>query len=289
MKILVTGGSGFLGRVVVAHLKSCGHEVWNYDNLDSRCGGHAKPTVPWDVRNIGNFQDVLDYERPDAIIHLAAYGRNLTCERFRREAWDVNVNGTVNVLEAAREMGLKRVIVCSSNIVLSPKPTMYKFTKETVERSVAYYQSLGLSCLALRPSNICGPGQSRTEYQPCAMAGMDLAIERDGVMQITGDGTQTRDWIHVQDVARAFGMALGSSYAGLALDICTGKQTSLNEIAKLLAVPIQYTDPRPGDAMQLISDPEPAKRVLGFEARIGMDRIVRDSFPSVYESHRASK
>ena len=82
--------------------------------------------------------------------------------------WDTNVNGTLNVLEVARQLKLKRVVVCSSNITLSDQLTVYRESKRAVESLVALYASLGVSVMGLRPSNIYGRGQSRTEYQPCA-------------------------------------------------------------------------------------------------------------------------
>lgn len=286
MKVLCTGGNGFLGRHVAGHLRILGHVVWSYDCLDPKCGGTRDVGDPAhiiaDICSMFWLSHWIRRLGIEAIVHLAAYGRNLTCEKFPRRAWETNVDGTMIVLESARVAGLKRVVFCSSNIVLSPKSTLYKLTKETGERAVAYYQTLGLSCVALRPSNICGKGQSKTEFQPCAMAGLDASFERHGYLSISGDGEQTRDWIHAEDVARAFGLALESDYRGPALDICTSKQTSLNEIAKLLDVPVRYGDPRPGDAAELISDPQPAKAALGFEAKIGMERIVRDSFPAVF-------
>lgn len=286
MRVLLTGGSGFLGRHVQKRLAANGHSVSTYDNLDQYCGGVGCPDFNGDVTDLAFLKRCVLSGKIEAIVHLAAYGRNLTCQDFPSEAWKVNVDGTLNVLETASHFKIKRVVCCSSNIVLSPKPTMYRLTKETAERAVAYYQTLGLSALALRPSNICGPGQSKTEYQPCAMAGMDTGFEKNGYLSLSGDGTQTRDWIHAADVARAFGLALGSSYVGPTIDICTGKQTSLNEIAKMLGVPVKYTDPRPGDAMALISYPGAAKDKLAFEAKVPMVQIISDSFPIATAVHK---
>jgi len=172
-------------------------------------------------------------------------------------------------------------VVCSSNITLSDVPTVYKMTKLIDESLVGLYHELGVSVMGLRPSNICGIGQSRTEYQPCAMAGLDLEFEKNGFVSITGDGTQARDFVNAKDVARTFWLAANSEASGTTVDVCTGKLTSINEVAEIAGVPVKYVDPRPGDAKVLISDPEPAKRLLGFEAEIGIEQTVQESFPAV--------
>lgn len=282
MNILVTGGQGFLGRHVVRLLESQSHAVCSLDNLDPICGGAGKPTVNVDIRNYDTLRRVIQALDVDAIIHLAAYGRNLSCRDFPQTAWEVNVNGTLNILEIARtNPNIKRVVCCSSNIVLSDQETMYKLSKQTCEQMVAYYASLGVSTMALRPSNIGGAGQSRTEYQPCSMMGLNLTYKEDGHFNVTGDGTQARDFVNVKDVARAFALALNSGLTGETLDVCTGKLTSLNEIASILGVPVKYVDPRPGDAKVLISNPNPARLKLGFSSEIGIEETIRDSFPDV--------
>ena len=126
-----------------------------------------------------------------------------------------------------------------------------------------------------------GPGQSRTEYQPCAFAGLDMGFETLGSLRISGDGTQSRDFVHVDDVARAFELALLADYRGKALDICTGVQTSMNEVAELLKVPVIYTERRPGDAQMLISDPEPAFEAICFKSALNLKETLLESFPSV--------
>lgn len=283
MNILVTGGSGFLGRAVVNRLfEHLGNNVIIMDNLDPLCGGYPlADRLGLDVSDYNNVVKVIKAFDIEAIIHLAAYGRNLTCQDFPHTAWNVNVNGTLNVLEAARVHGLKRVVCCSSNIVLSDQPTVYKTTKQACEDLVKLYAGLGVSCMALRPSNIGGAGQSRIEYQPCAFAGLDLSYERDGHFSITGDGTQSRDFVNVRDVARAFELALMSDITGETMDVCSGRQTSINEVAKILNVPVKYIAPRPGDAKILVSDPTPAMDRLRFVAEIGIWETVRESFPSV--------
>jgi UDP-glucose 4-epimerase len=285
---LITGGSGFLGRYIVKEAEKFG-EVIVADNLEPHCGGREIGQQYLDVTDFEAVEDILERYKITHILHLAAYGRNLSCRKYPKRAWEVNVNGTLNILEAAHQSSFKpRVVVCSSNIVLSDQPTVYKYTKSAAENLVSLYAGYGVSCIALRPSNIYGEGQSRTELQPCAFAGLDMNYEETGKFVITGDGTQSRDFIHASDVARAFLLASESTLSGITLDICTGIQSSMNEIASLLHVPVDYTDSRPGDAKTLISDPSSARTELKFEARVQLKDSILDAFPSVKTKNESS-
>lgn len=282
MPTLVTGGAGFLGRHVVARV--AGHAL---DNLDPRCGGDGSvPHISCDVTQYDALKGVILDGQFSHIVHLAAYGRNLTCRDFPQEAWRVNVHGTRNVLKIAQDHKdiVKRVVICSSNIVLSDQYTDYKRTKEMAEIDVRLYAACGVSVMGLRPANIYGAGQSKSEHQLCAFAALDKTYAETGHFDISGDGTQTRDWVHAEDVARAFEFALNSEITGVTLDVCTGRQTSMNDIANMLRVPVKYTDPRPGDAKALVSDPKPAAERLGFHAEILLEDRIFDAFPSVPRS-----
>lgn len=282
MRILLTGSCGFLGKHVHELLEKR-HDVLGFDNRDSRCGSSDEPCMLGDVSKYSDVELAACELKTDTIIHLAGYGRNLTCQAFPQDAWRTNVWGTRNVLMVADKYRdiVKRVVVCSSNIVLSDQPTEYKFTKRAAEHEVKWFAAKGVSCMGLRPSNIFGSGQSKTEYQMCAFAGLDESFRTKGHFEISGDGTQTRDWVHAGDVARAFELAALSDISGVTLDVCTGIQTSMNEIARMLHVPVKYVDPRPGDAKALISDPKPAADRLQFRAREVLQDRIFDAFPSV--------
>ena len=269
MRILVTGAAGFLGRHVMRAVEAIG-----IDNYDPLCGADLNFRVMYgDVCDFELIAALCRVNKITHIIHLAAFGRNLTCQDYPKEAWDVNVTGTRNMLEIARRQNL-RVVCCSSNITLSDKLTVYRSTKLAVEGLIELYDSMGVSCMGIRPSNIYGIGQSKTEYQPCAFAGLDSSFATNGYFSITGDGTQSRDWVHAEDVAQAFKMALTSYESGITYDVATGTQTSMNEIAEMLKVPIRYVAARPGDAQTLVS-----KRWIG--ANLALRERIWDAFPLI--------
>lgn len=288
MKILITGGLGFLGQHVVDAFRMEDHSVFVIDNIEPSCGGDVSLAytskfgyASVDVTNFLDLHSVVSGQKPDVIVHLAAYGRNLNCRDFADRAKYVNVGGTTNVLNVAHILKVPRVLVCSSNITLSDQPTVYKQTKLECEYLVELFADHGLSVMGLRPSNIYGSGQSRWEHQPCAFAGLDMSFEKNGHFTITGDGTQSRDFVHADDVAEAFVAAAWESVSGCTMDIATGAQTSMNEVASLLGVEVKYTDPRPGDAKTLVSNTEPARVLLGFEAKRKLSEHIFEAFPAV--------
>jgi nucleoside-diphosphate-sugar epimerase len=290
-RVLITGGCGFLGRRLVKAALAAGHHVFTLDNFEPTCGADCTgvpdaPNYVWnnvDITDQPKLYEAIKAIKPDVIIHLAAYGRNLNCRDYADRATHVNVGGTFNILEAAHLLNVPRVVVCSSNITLSDQDTVYKRTKLATEHLVwVFSDTFGLSVMGLRPSNIYGEGQSRTEYQKCAFAGMDTYFEENGHFLISGDGTQDRDFTHADDVADAFLLAADSAVSGCTLDIATGVQTSMNEVAQLLGVDVKYTDPRPGDAKTLVSNIEPAKALLGFTAKRKLADHIFEAFPAVY-------
>jgi UDP-glucose 4-epimerase len=286
-KYLITGGLGFLGQHVVEAALAAGHEVHVVDNIEPTCGGDITFAdelyhhYSADITDFISLARVIKEVKPDVILHLAAYGRNLNCKDFAARANHVNVGGTANVLALSWIGKIRRVVVCSSNITLSDQDTVYKRTKLACEQLVEEFALIGLSVMGIRPSNIYGSGQSRTEYQPCAFAGLDISFERDGHFTITGDGTQSRDFVHADDVADAFLLAANSAVSGCTLDVATGVQTSMNDVARMLGVEVKYTDPRPGDAKTLVSNTAPAEALLGFKAKRELEVHIDEAFPSV--------
>lgn len=301
MRVLVTGGLGFLGQHVVRTFLDAGHDVRILDNREPSGGSDRDAAnanfsgewvcshfLPFDITSFPLVNGEIQRYRPDVVVHLAAFGRNLSCKDFADRAEYVNVGGTTNILAASLLNEVPRVLVCSSNITLSDQNTVYKRSKLACEVLVEVFAKDGLSVMGLRPSNIYGSGQSRTEYQPCAFAGLDISFERDGHFTITGDGTQSRDFVHADDVADAFLTASRAPLSGCTLDVATGVQTSMNEVAELLGVPVKYTDPRPGDAKTLISNPEPADALLGFTAKRKLGDYIFEAFPVVAQNKKAA-
>jgi UDP-glucose 4-epimerase len=308
MKILVTGGAGFIGSHIVDALLREGHAVAVLDDLSSGSRDNLPPGVPLHVADIVDPEAVgrvFAVEQPDAVCHQAA---QMSVSRSVREPlFDARVNciGLINVLDAAVAGGCKRVVFASSGGVLygdvtAPAPestpanpvSPYGITKWVGERYLSFYAAEhGLTAVALRYSNVYGPRQN-----PHGEAGV-VAIFCKKLLAgepatINGDGRYIRDYVYGPDVARANVLAL------LATDRCTpGTLTSLNigtgigvDVVELealirpavataarargrtIATPAPLHGPdRPGDLRSNLVDASRAKTVLGWQPTVPLD------------------
>jgi UDP-glucose 4-epimerase len=281
MKVLVTGGAGFIGSHVVDRLVEGNYEVVVIDNLLVGERHHVPKGVRLVEVDILNFDQLHPYfEGAWGVIHAAA---------IPRIAWGLadpclttatNVLGTVNVLEAARRHKIRR-FVHSSSYALSSPSNPYNVSKLAAEEYVRIYHELyGLKTISLRYSNVYGPRQSDKGPGLNLLPALQRSKKEHGKLFITGDGTQDRDLIYVTDVARANLLALQSDWTGW-LDICTGRNTSLNQLASYFDCPIEYIGPPQGDAKSLRANPERAEKVLGFKAEIFLERGIRETLTKI--------
>ncbi|MBN1657977.1 MAG: NAD-dependent epimerase/dehydratase family protein [Anaerolineae bacterium] len=300
MKIVVTGGAGFIGSHVVDSYVEAGHEVVVVDDLSAGRPENVHPEarlVEMDVNNPG-LVALFERERPDVVNHHAA---NPSVSRSVREPlFDgrQNVLGTISVLEAARQAGVRKVIYISSGGAMYGNPeylpmdevhpskpvSPYALSKHTGERYVQLYgQEHGLAWTSLRYANVYGPRQDPFgEAGVIAIFCQDLL---DGVApEIHWDGEQTRDFVYVGDCARANGAALDGG-DGQAYNVGTGVGTSVNVLFHTLLdvtgrdVKPKHGPRRPGDARDSYLDCAKIERELGWRAevdlRAGLDRTWR--------------
>ncbi|MFN2292049.1 MAG: NAD-dependent epimerase/dehydratase family protein [Anaerolineae bacterium] len=299
MKILVTGGAGFIGSHIVDAYVAAGHEVLVADNLST---GKAE-NVHRDARLLEvditdpDLVDLVDAERPDIVNHHAA---NPSVSRSVREpVFDVtqNIVGTLNLLEAARRSGVAKFIYISSGGAMYGNPqylpmdeehpsspvSPYALSKHTGERYVALYgREHGLSWTSLRYANVYGPRQD-----PLGEAGVVAIFCQnllDGVApEIHWDGEQTRDFVYVGDCARANLMALQEG-DGQAFNAGTGVGTSINRLFEaLLDVAGQDVEPRrgprrPGDARHSYLDSTKIEEHLGWQASVGLTQGLAETW-----------
>lgn len=293
MRAVVTGGAGFIGSNLVDALLEEGHEVVAIDNLSTGrrsnlAGAAARGArlVELDICDRQALLEAFGEARPEVVFHLAAQidVRKSTAD----PAYDarVNVEGTINVLEAARATGARRVVNSSTGgaiygegqILPAPEnhpvapEAPYGQSKFAAEGYCELFRRLhGLSTISLRYGNVYGPRQD-----PLGEAGVIaifcgrlVAGERPTVY---GDGHQTRDYVYVGDVVEANLLAANSEATG-AFNIGTGVETSVLELIKALAphahAPFEpeYAPPRLGEVRHIALDSSRAARELGWQAR----------------------
>jgi len=283
MKTIVTGGAGFIGSHLVDLLLSEGHEVHIVDNLSSGSRDNIRPNAVFheiDVRDQVALTEL--FSGADIVFHLAANARLQFSIEQPIETNDNNVGGTLSVLCAARDAGVKRVVYAASSSAygdsdadilsetLLPNPkspyAVQKYVGELYARS--FNQCYGLQTVALRFFNVYGPRQSaKGAYAPVIPIFLESKKKGDA-LPVVGTGTQTRDFTHVSDVARALYLAatLPNVGNGEVINIGAGEEHSILELAEMIGGPIQHLPPRI-EVMRTRADVSRAKELLNWEPK----------------------
>lgn len=295
LRVLVTGGAGFIGSHTVDLLLNRGAEVWVLDDLSSGSLGNLElckrnPKFHFRKGSVTQY-GLLDSltKRTDAIIHLAAIVSPYFSVKKPEIVNEVNVSGTLNVLRAALKNKIEITVFASSSSVYGNQSTLpisednplhpvtpYGVSKLAGEKYCgSYYRTYGLNTVSLRYFNVYGERQSANSYSG-VIAIFAKRLAHGAPPTIHGDGEQTRDFIHVSDVATANLRALQAhSGLGEAFNIGTGVATTINHLYSLLAgmygkteiAPV-HADTRPGDIRESYANIGRARNILGFEPKI---------------------
>lgn len=300
MKVLVTGGGGFIGSHLVDRLVSDGHDVRVLDNFAT---GKRENLLD----RMGKFElvegDVQSYER----VHRAVRGTEVVFHEAAlpsvpRSVQDpltsnaTNVTGTLNVLLAARDEGVRRVVFASSSSVYGANPALPK-REEMATLPIAPYavaklaaesycrsftHVFGLETVALRYFNVFGPRQDPLS-QYSAVVPNFITAALDGIDPVVfGDGEQSRDFTYIENVVEANICAIGAEgVAGEAFNIAAGERTSLNRLIELIAeitgcpMSARHEDPRPGDVRHSEADVSSAASRLGYRPAVSVEEGLR--------------
>ena len=248
MKILVTGGAGFIGSHIAEYLVQRGDDVTVLDNLNT--GKKENLTKINDKINFVN-GDIRDYKLLEELVnnttgvfHEAALASVQDSFNMKDEYFDVNVNGTENILKLGKEYGFKIVYASSSSVYGNPntipvketddrKPiNPYAQTKLEDEYLAKKYSEMGVSVIGLRYFNVFGPRQSK-EYAGVIKLFLE-EIKREMSPKINGDGLQTRDFVHIDDVVKANILAMDSNIKHEFFNVGTGNSISILDLANVV-------------------------------------------------------
>jgi UDP-glucose 4-epimerase len=293
--ILVTGGAGFIGSHTVERLVREGHAVTALDNLSAGAWsnlahlGPALTRVELDVRDGGRFLALVRAAHFDAIVHLAAIVSVPYSIEQPGETFATNVTGALNVLEAARLCGVRRVVLASSAAVYGRTPPLpvredaplcpaspYAAQKAAAELlAAAYRQSHGIETVVLRYFNVYGSRQPPTTPYAGVVPAFIAALRERRTITVYGDGEQTRDFIHVSDIAAInLRAALGPDPGGEPLNVGTGMGVSvlgvLGEVRALLKTDaaVVFAPERAGDVRYSRADISRLHARLGYTPRV---------------------
>ncbi len=291
MKTLVTGGAGFIGSHLVERLLKDGHEVVVLDNystgrIENLSHLIENPKLTVHEIDINDHAGILPLFKDVAwVFHIAALADIVPSIQHPVPYHRANVDGTVSVLEAARAAGVKRLVYAASSScygIPDEYPTAetaemrpqypYALTKRIGEECVMHWnQVYGLPTVSLRMFNVYGP-RSRTSGTYGAVFGVFLAQKLAGApFTVVGDGTQTRDFTYVTDVADAYVCAAQSELSGVTLNVGSGNTYSVNRLVELLEGPVTYIPKRPGEPDCTFADVSRIQTLLGWKAQVSFE------------------
>jgi UDP-glucose 4-epimerase len=288
LSALVTGGGGFIGHHLVRKLLTVGYEVRVLDNFAT---GRRERLKGFDVELVEG--DLRSYERAHAavrgtelVFHLGAVPSVPRSVQDPLTTSAVNIEGTLNVLLAARDEGVRRVVFASSSSVYGASPALpkredhlplpvspYGVSKLAAEQYCrAFANVYSLETVSLRLFNVFGPGQDPLSQYAAVVPRFISAINEDRPPVIYGDGSQTRDFTFIADVVDAFAAAGESDAAvGEVLNVAAGCETSVSELVRLLAELFQaeitprFEPARPGEVKRSGADRSKAASLIGWE------------------------
>ncbi len=315
MRILVTGGAGYVGSFALRLLQASGHEAWAYDSLvyGHRGAVPAGRLIEGDLIDRERLVGAMRQHEIDAVLHFAAFAYVGESVTDPAKYYQNNVVGTLSLMEAMRAADIRRIVFSSTCATYGePDKTPiaedqaqrpinpYGFTKLVIEQALAdYAKAYGWGYAALRYFNASGAsadGSLGEDHDPethLIPLVLDVALGKRseilvfGDQHATPDGTCIRDYIHVEDLATAHLAALAKLEPGveLKLNLGTGQGTSVQEVIDACrrvtghAIPARVVGPRAGDPPALVADARQARSVLGWEPKfVGIEPIVTSAW-----------
>jgi UDP-glucose-4-epimerase GalE len=321
MRILVTGGAGYIGSHTVRLLLSHGHDVWVYDSLVTghRAAAPAGRLIVADLRDVDRLDHVLITHRIEAVVHFAAFAYVGESVTDPAKYYQNNLINSLNLLERMRRAGVKRLVFSSTCATyglperqplteeMPQKPVNpYGNTKLAFERALADYSAAyGLGYAALRYFNAAGASADGTlgeDHEPethliprviWAAQGKISHVDVFGADYPTPDGTCIRDYVHVEDLAEAHRLVLDQleDGKGLAYNVATGHGSSVREVVRTVEqvtgrrVPVREGPRRAGDPAALTAAGDKIRRELGWKPKYADLRSIVETAWNWHRSH----
>jgi UDP-glucose 4-epimerase len=293
LKILVTGGAGFIGSNIVEQLVADGHEVTVLDNLLTGYLQNLKPFpkvrfIEGDIRDDAAVEMAM--EGTEAVLHLAASVGNKRSIDYPVDDAEINVIGTLKLLTTAVRQGVRKFVFSSSAGIFGELKTLpiredhpcepdspYGASKLAAEKECLAFAKLhDIEAICLRYFNVYGPNQRFDAYGNVIPIFV-FQMLREEPLTIFGDGEQTRDFVHVRDVVQANLRAAKAHGVSGAFNIASGTRVTINDLvekikaAARLQPVVRYGPPRPGDVRHSLADTSAAQQAFGFKPCVGLD------------------
>lgn len=307
MKVLITGGAGFIGTATAETLLSAGHLVRIFDNLETGIRSNMHPDAEFiegDIRDAEALRTAT--QGCDAVIHLAAMVSVPLSVADPVKCWDVNVQGTRNVLSAARAAKCRRVVLASTAAIYGNNPSLpksesmlpepaspYASSKLMNEVDAAYYSRyLNLETACLRFFNVYGPRQQPNSPYSGVISKAGACLLSGTPFTVFGTGEQTRDFVFVYDVAAAILAALTQpGVSGEVINIGSGRQTSLMDLLGMMGkavgrtLSLSFDSPRAGDVLHSVADVSRLSDELSFQAKLPLEEGLKQTLDWMRSDH----
>ena len=278
MKVIVTGGAGFVGTNLIIKLLKEGHKVVSIDNYHTGLEeNHIEGCeyLNYDIRNIKDYS----WLKPDLVFHMAAIARIQPSFKDPIDYFTTNANGSLNLINWCAKNNVPVVYAGSSSKHSGRFKNPYTFSKDVGEDIVNLYQKhYGLKASIARFYNVYGPYQL-LEGGYCTVIGIWLKAFREGkTLLVTGDGEQRRDFTNIDDIVDAlYRIALADAW-GFEFELGRGKNYSINELVKMIGRDYEYIPARPGEARVTLNTDTTAKDVLGWNPTINIEDYIKNEF-----------
>ena len=293
MKIIITGGAGFIGKYLVNYLLDKGNTITIFDNFSNSEEKSLEYYIKSGVKivngDIRKFDEILkETEDQDVLIHLAAKISVSQSILNPSETFEVNVDGTKNVLEACKKNYVKKIIIASSAAVYGEGSSGMKLIESAKTNPISPYgksklkmeqeieKNNKIDCVILRFFNIFGIGQT-PEYAGVITKFIEM-ISSNKPLEIFGDGMQTRDFVSINDVVESIYDAIKNGKNGT-YNIASGKAITINELAKFMislskkGLEIHHISEKHGDIRYSEADISLAKSKIGYVPKLGLNEI----------------
>lgn len=267
MKILVTGGAGFVGTNLIKRLLNEGHNVVSFDNYNTgKVENHIEGAtyINLDITTLPDKSSSY-WDSYDVVFHMAAIARIQPSFKNPKDYFNVNANGTLNLVDICSKSKIPLIYAGSSSKHSGKFKNPYTFSKDIGEEIVELYQKhFGLNASIARFYNVYGPYQL-TEGGYTTLIGRWIHNIENGIQcEIYGDGEQRRDFTHVDDIVEALIMIMDQKAYGYEFELGRGKNISVNEVAKMMGINPIYKNPKPGEARHTLNESSYATTVLGW-------------------------
>ena len=275
MKVLVTGGAGFVGTNLIKRLLSDGHKVVSIDNYyTGKKENHQEGCkyLNHDLRNLTEFMDA------DVVFHLAAIARIQPSFKLPKEYFTTNANATLNLVDWCANNNVPLIYAGSSSKHSGRFKNPYTFSKDVGEDIISLYQQhYNLKSSITRFYNVYGPHHLK-EGGYCTLIGKwEKSIEDGNPLTIYGDGTKRRDFTHIEDIVDALVKIMEQEAYGYDFELGRGKNYSIKDIADMFEYgDIVYEDNKPGEALVTLCEDTLASEVLGWKPIRDIDDYIKD-------------